>query len=104
MLNTTHNRPLQDVDDIEVALVKQGLLPEYLHADCHTIYPDVDRAAAVNDWLGHHPEVSTWIALDDVMFTGDERLIFVDSDAGLHFGHLREAIERLGGEQVLILI
>lgn len=105
VFNTTHNLPLDDIPDIEVALCNQGLLSEHLHpTDCHTKYPDIQRADAVKEWLARHPEVSEWVALDDVKFTTDERLIFVNSDAGLHVGHLNAAIQRLGGKPYLVLM
>ena len=105
VFNTTHNRPFDGVPNIDAALVAHGLDAAHLHStDRHTLYPDIDRKAAVAEWLHRHPEVSEWVALDDVKFTDDERLIFVDSDAGLHVGHLNLAIDRLGGKQFLVLM
>jgi len=104
VFNTTHNLPIPEVDDIDVALVKQGLSADHLHDDHHTKYPTIDRKAAVEEWLARHPEVTDWVALDDVHFTDDERLIFIDSDAGLHLGHLNLAIDQLGGQRVIMLI
>lgn len=105
VFNTTHNRPFVDVDDIDVALEKQGLDREHIHeTDLATKYPDLPRDVAVKEWLHRHPEVTDWIALDDVKFTEDERLIWVDPDAGLHLGHLNNAIEKLGGRPVIVLM
>ena len=103
VFNTTHNISFPEVDDICVALVKQGLPAEYLHQDHHTRYPELDRDLAVKEWLGRHP-TEAWIAFDDVHFTKDERLIFIDSDAGLHIGHLNIAVEKLGGKPFIVLI
>lgn len=105
VFNTTHNMPFKDTDDIDVALEKQGLDREHIHeTDLATKYPDLARDLAVKDWLHRHPEVTEWIALDDVKFTDDDRLIWVDPDAGVHLGHLNAAIERLGGKPVIVLM
>lgn len=105
VFNTTHNIPFDGVDDIDVALEKQGLDREHIHAtDLQTKYPDLERGLAVKEWLFRHPEVTHWVALDDVKFTDDERLIWVDPDAGVHLGHLNEAIGKLGGRPVVVLI
>lgn len=104
VFNTTHNVPIPDVDDIHIALSKAGLDGAHYHADRHTLYPQIDRALAVKEWLARHPEVEDWIALDDVKFTTDERLIFVDSDSGVTIQHLNMGIDRLGGKPVTILV
>lgn len=105
VFNTTHNRPFDGVDDIDVALEKQGLDREHIHeTDLATKYPDIERGLAVKEWLSRHPEVTDWVALDDVRFTDDPRLIFVDSDAGLHLGHLNAAVEKLGGQPIVVLM
>lgn len=105
VFNTTHNRPFDGIDDIDVALEKQGLDREHIHeTDLATKYPDIERDLAVKEWLHRHPEVTDWVALDDARFTEDDRLIWVDPDAGLHLGHLNEAIDRLGGQKIIVLI
>lgn len=104
VFNTTHNQPIPGIDDIHMAISKAGVDGEHFHEDRHTLYPQIDRALAVKEWLSRHPEVTNWVALDDVHFTDDERLIFVDSDAGLHLGHLNLAIDQLGGKRVIMLI
>jgi len=104
VFNTTHNRPfakaygVDDIDDIDVALVKQGLPEEYLHPTDHaTQYPDIERGLAVTEWLHRHTEVTDWVALDDVKFTDDKRLLLVDPMVGLTVDHLNDAIDLLGG-------
>lgn len=105
VFNTTHNRSMEGVPDIEVALMDHNFSGEHIHpTDPKTAYPRAPRRCAVEDWLAAHPEVTHWVALDDARFTDDERLIWVDPDAGLHIGHLNLAIEKLGGEPVIILI
>lgn len=105
VFNTTHNEAMKNVDDIEVALVKQGLDAAHLHpSDLKTAYPDERRGAAVKTWLAKHPEVTTWIALDDSRFTDEPNLIWVDPDAGLHVGHLNAALYKLGGKPCIILV
>lgn len=98
VFNTTHNRPFREVDDIDVALEKQGLPRECIHpTDLATQYPDLPRDVAVTEWLARHPEVTHWVALDDVKFTPDERLIWIEPMAGLDVNHLNQAIDLLGG-------
>lgn len=105
VFNTTHNSPWKDVPDIEVAIVNHSLNPDYLYTDdLKTYYPQYPRDLAVKDWLRRHPDVTDWVALDDVRFTEDERLIWIDPDAGLHLGHLNRAVELLGGNPVLVLM
>jgi hypothetical protein len=104
VFNTTHNQPIPGVDDIHIAISKAGIDGEHFHEDRHTKYPQIDRGLAVKEWLARHPEVEDWVALDDVRFTDDERLIFIDSDAGVHLGHLNMAIDQLGGKRVIMLI
>lgn len=105
VFNTTHNLPYDGVDDIDVALEKQGLDRDHIHAtDLATKYPGIERDLAVKEWLHRHPEVTDWIALDDVKFTDDARLIWVDPDAGVHLGHLNEAIGKLGGQKIVVLM
>lgn len=64
----------------------------------------MDRGLAVKEWLARHPEVTDWVALDDVQFTDYKRLIWLDPNAGLHLAHLNEAIEKLGGQKIVVLI
>jgi HAD domain in Swiss Army Knife RNA repair proteins len=56
VFNTTHNTPINNVADIEVALIHAGLPAEYIHADMKTKYPTLRRDDAVNEWLHRHPE------------------------------------------------
>lgn len=105
VFNTTHNNPSSGVLDIDKAIVAHGLGECHLHpSDRHTLYPRLARDVAVKEWLARHPEVTDWIALDDARFTDDERLIWVDPDAGLHVGHINHAIQMMGGKPCLILI
>lgn len=105
VFNSTHNRSWVNVPDIELALVAHGLDPSYIRQeDFKTKYPDLARDIAVKEWLHRHPEVTNWVAIDDVKFTDSENLIWVDPDAGLHVGHLNKAISILGGKQVIILM
>lgn len=103
VFNTTHNAPFEGIDNIDVALEKAGVDRAHFHADRHTSYPSIDRALAITKWVNEHPGTD-WIAFDDVRFTDDPRLILVDSDIGLHIGHVNQAIERFGGEPVVVLL
>jgi hypothetical protein len=105
VFNSTHNRSWESAPDIQVALVDQGLDADHVRSsDWNTAYPDLPRDVAVKAWLHAHPEVTDWVALDDCKFTEDERLIWIDPDAGLHVGHLNNAIKLLGGKPVLVLM
>lgn len=105
VLNTTHNRPIRGVMNIDDALVNQGLDAEHLHSsDRHTKYPEIQRDIAVNEWLHRHPEVTAWVAFDDARFTDKENLIWIDPDTGITVPHLNAAIDQLGGKQILILM
>lgn len=105
VFNTTHNRPFDGVADIEVAIVSAGLNAAHLHpSDLKTAYPDLRRASAVKAWLMRHPEVTDWIALDDANFTDEPNLIWIDPDAGLHTGHLNQALVKLGGKPCFFLM
>lgn len=103
VFNTTHNTPMKDIDDIEIAIVKAGLPVEMIHPDIKTKYPSLPRDVAVIEWLHRHLEVDDWIAFDDARFTKANNLIWVDPDAGLHLGHLNEALNRWGCTQFLVL-
>lgn len=103
VLNTTHNRPFTDVPDITDAMVNHGFDRSHFHAFPKTSYPDIPRDLAVKEWLAKRGRFD-WIAFDDVRFTDDERLIWIDPDCGLHLGHLNDALERFGEKPCLILM
>lgn len=103
VFNTTHNNPMKDIDDIEIAVAKAGLPEGMIHPDMKTKYPSIPRDQAVLEWLSRHPEVQDWIAFDDAKFTEAENLIWIDPDAGLHLGHLNTALNRWGCPQFLVL-
>jgi hypothetical protein len=104
VFNTTHNRPFNGVPDIDVALVEQGLNAAHLHDDKHTLYPSIPRDVAIKEWLARHDEVEAWVAIDDVLCADPEHMILVDPDAGVHVGHLNDAVRILGGKPCLILM
>lgn len=103
VFNTTHNISLDDVPDIEVACVNAGLKQEYIHPDMKTKYPSIDRGNSVLEWLHRHPETTDWIAFDDARFTDVDNLIWIDPDAGLHLGHLNQALDRWNCTQFIVL-
>lgn len=98
VFNTTHNRPFDDVPNIDVALVQQGLKQHHIFdSDPHTLYPSIRRDDAVQEWLKRHEkEKIDWVAFDDVKFTQDERLILIDSRSGLTTQHMDEALIHWG--------
>lgn len=103
VLNSTHSDPMPDVPDIVEALVLAGLDRRHVHpTHDRTAYPEVPRAQAAAEWLAAHPEVDDWVAFDDEAFTDDERLIWVDPDAGLHLGHMNRALVRFGARPVIM--
>jgi len=103
VFNTTHNNNWDGVPDIDVACVRAGLSPENIHHDTKTRYPQISRDQAVIDWLKKHPETTDWVAFDDAKFIEDERLVWVDPDAGLHLGHLNQVLDRWNIPQFLVL-
>jgi len=105
VFNTTHNVDNPAVANIDEAIVAAGLHPRHInYGDHKTDYPDVDRDQAVSRWLARNPHVTEWVAIDDHKFTDDPRLVLVDPDAGVHVGHLNDAIKILGGKPFLVLI
>lgn len=103
VFNTTHNMPMDNVDDIEIAVTKAGLPEDMIHPDMKTKFPSIRRDIAVLEWLSRHSEVVDWIAFDDARFTDADNLIWVDPDAGLHLGHLNKALDRWNIAQFLVL-
>lgn len=103
VLNTTHNTPANDAPDIEVSLAAQGLNPDHFHDDLKTRYPALPRDVAVKEWLAEHPGVD-WVAFDDVRFTEDDRLIWIDPDQGITTAHVNQALERWGIHAAVVLI
>lgn len=103
VFNTTHNTPMKDIDDIEIALVKAGFPEDLIHPDMKTKYPSISRSMAVLEWLSRHSETTDWIAFDDAKFTDADNLIWVHPDAGLHLGHLNEALNRWNIPQFIVL-
>lgn len=105
VLNTTHNRPIDGVPDIQQALVNAGISPDHFHpTDPQTAYPAARRGQAVKDWLAQHPEITGWVAFDDSNFTDDENLILIDLDEGLNVRHMNMAFNVLGvGKPFIVL-
>lgn len=103
VFNTTHNRSWEGAPHIEEAVIAAGLPREMVHPDMKTKYPDIARGDAVLEWLHRHPEVTDWIAFDDVKFTEADNLIWIDPDAGLHLGHLNAALDRWKCASFLVL-
>ena len=104
VFNTTHNSPTGEAPDIEVALQMAGLPAECIHPTApKTRYPSLPRDLAVKEWLAAHPGAD-WIALDDVKFTDDPRLILIHPDEGLHTGHLNDALEHYGERPCVFLV
>lgn len=105
VFNTTHNIPLPNVPDIEVAMLNAGLEEKFLHADMKTKYPGngVTRELGVLEWLQRHPETDDWIAFDDVEFTKADNLIWIDPDSGIHLGHVNKALSRWNAPQFLVM-
>lgn len=93
VFNTTHNTPITNVADIEIAIANAGVERAYFHpTDLKTSYPAIARGLAVKEWLARHPEVTQWVAFDDVHFTDENNLILVDPDPGLTCGDAGKAL------------
>jgi hypothetical protein len=106
VFNTTHNRdeiPFMEagVPPIEVALRNTGFATEY-HEDLKTIYPTLSRYESVHLWLKRHPDVTQWIAFDDVNFTDEPNLILVDADVGISLQNYNAGLALFGKEPEVI--
>ena len=71
--------------------------------------PDIDwrrRGQEILTWLGQHPAVTSWVALDDIMFDDFSRpefsshLVITDYKVGLTDSDALKAIKILRGEYV----
>lgn len=106
VFNTSHNIPLPNVPDIEVALVNQGLSKEYLYwDDLKTKFPSkgYKRHEGVTEWLYRNkPEV--WVGFDDVKYTLKDNLIVVDYDVGITLRDAEKALEILTGRKEWLTI
>lgn len=91
VFNSTHNQSWDWVEDIDVAIVRAGFMPYHIRkTDFKTRYPSLPRDLAVTEWLANHNPNADWIAIDDVRFTDDERLFWVDADTGVTLRHLND--------------
>jgi len=105
VLNTTHNRELHGVPNIDQALIQQGLVATHLHPiDRHTRYPDLARNLAIKEWLAQHDEVEEWVAVDDCQCAEAPNMVLVDPDCGIHTGTLYQVCAVLGGTPPLFLL
>lgn len=104
VLNTTHVEERPDVPSIEAALLAHGLDASCLHPDGRTSHPRLPRAEAIPEWLGRHPEATSWVAFDNEVFMAGDGLIWVDPDSGLTLSHLNQALAAFGEPEVVILV
>ncbi|AOG03238.1 HAD domain-containing protein [Bosea sp. RAC05] len=85
-----------------------------LHQDWRTghwadIAPDATnafRGIEIADWLARHPEVSTYVVLDDETgFLPDQvaNVVMTETDRGLEHQHIALLRHRLGGSSLTIL-
>lgn len=85
VFNTTHNRHLHQEDGFP-GLINQFVAAGFgddLHEDMHTVYPDVDRLTAINEWLDRNKtDNMLWVALDDVKID-HKRAFLVNADHGI---------------------
>lgn len=94
VMNTTHNT---EPRELRTSMIAQDFRKEYFHETPHTRFPftspdnpynvwpntdDHPRMEAIKYWIKANGEVD-WIALDDVEFTDNERLVLVNYDIGL---------------------
>lgn len=61
-----------------------------------------ERGSEIKQWLDEHPEVKTYVVLDDNHIGGgipDERIVKTSWNVGLTLNHTSEAIKKLGGNK-----
>lgn len=106
VFNTTHNRMLEPFADRRPGLISQFVAAGFgddIHPDNHTLYPDIDRTTAVREWLYRHPEVTHWVAFDDVAID-DERAYLTDPDHGIGWGEYQHARAYLLGAAAEVVL
>ncbi|PHS02822.1 MAG: hypothetical protein COA78_20490 [Blastopirellula sp.] len=111
VFNSTHNRMLYDEPEGLLKIMEEdgvsspGLVKrfidagfeDYLHSEVCTIYPDLDRLAAINLWLSENgsTEDTLWVAFDDV-FLNDDRAYLTSYSLGIGSGEYNHAAFYLG--------
>lgn len=100
--HTTHNR--SEDPSIKDQLIKAGLDESFFHEDWRTDYPGKDRRDEGYLWLERHPEVTHWVALDDIDWADGEHQVIVDGDYGLSIANLNQALAYFGKAPVFILV
>lgn len=97
VLNTTHNKQFDGVEDIKIILIRQGIPFDAFHKDDRTRYPYIARDLAVKEWLASHKNyIDEWIAFDDCDFTEEENLILLDPDDGIDRKAFEKALSHFG--------
>ncbi|UIS25288.1 hypothetical protein [Erythrobacter phage vB_EliS-L02] len=105
VFNTTHNQEWEWAPPIHHALQAHGLKREHIReTNFKTRYPSLPRDLAVAEWLAENNPDADWLALDDVRFTDDDRLIWVDADTGITLVHLNEIADRWSLKPWIVLI
>jgi hypothetical protein len=105
VFNTTHNQDWEWAPPIHYALEAHGLERDHIReTNFKTDYPSLDRDLAVKKWLAENNPDADWLALDDSKFTTDDRLIWVDPDAGITLQHLNEIADRWSLKPWLVLL
>ena len=104
VFNTTHNIPIEGIDDIKDIFIKNGMPKEAFHEDDRTQFPHfTTRLKAILDWLENHPEVTDWVALDDELFTNRDWLIHVDFNTGITPIHMNAVYKAFGMKEGFFL-
>lgn len=94
--------------EMETILSKAGASKIRFHIDwCTTkeAFPGQTRGMEIQQWLDNHPEVLSYVILDDEpdkSFLPEQHLhlIRTDSDNGIMIGHLEDAFDILHGRSI----
>lgn len=68
-------------------------------------YPNLPRGAEIRAWLGHHPDITEYVIIDDDPNAGDghdidRRHVRTIGSVGLTMRNCQNAIDKLNGEAV----
>lgn len=88
-------------EKIVAILEREGISRAHLHDDWETKNLEnhlmANRHLEINEWLGRHPEITTWVAIDDYPLTLPEKhFVKVSSNDGMLWEHQRQLFKKLG--------
>ena len=87
-----------DIARLRAILVRNGLTAEVIDVtpvDGVHFGLEISRESEIKAWLDTHPEVTRWVAIDDMTLALDDRLVNTSEEVGLTDADADLAIERL---------